>query len=388
MLDLPYDLQARYGESRMPPFFIIWRDDGSVLKVVGLQGELPPRPLDLQPDRVVRLGTAGMREVAILGPGHTTILVGRSIEREQNEMVRLAGQLIFIGVATLGIGLAGGWWLSSRAVAPLESMSQTAASITASNLSKRLDAARLDLELEQLAEILNAMLDRLEAAFRQQVQFTADASHELRTPLSVILTHLEIALSRTRSVEEYREALSVCLRAAQRMKALTENLLTLARADSGRLGLQRRNVDVAMIARECAALLGPLANDRSVSVAVSDGPCEASVDADRIAQVITNLVSNAISYNRPGGTVMIMTTIREDELEIKVTDTGHGIPSQYLPHLFDRFYRMDESRARATGGAGLGLAICKSIVEAHGGRISAESKPNQGTTFTILMPAR
>ena len=251
---------------------------------------------------------------------------------------------------------------------------------------ERVNLAGVDAELAQLGAILNDMLGRLETSFEQQVRFTADASHELRTPLSVFLAHIELAMSRPRTAEEYREALTTCGRAAGRMKSLVDDLLTLARADAGRLALKATRVDLGAIAEECAGLLETLAARRGIRVEVATAPAELSADPDRLAQVATNLIANAILHNRPGGRVKVSTASEESEVVLTVADTGVGISEVDLPLLFDRFYRVNSARSREHGGSGLGLAICRSIVEAHGGRIAVESRLGAGTTVTVRLP--
>ena len=246
-------------------------------------------------------------------------------------------------------------------------MSDTIDGINARRLSERIDLAEFDSELGWLGAILNEMLGRLESSFEQQVRFTADASHELRTPLSVILAHIELALSRPRSDEEYRDALSTCGRAAVRMKAMVEDLLTLARADAGQLELKAGPVDLDAIAEECVELLDALADRRGVTLELSGGPSTAWGDPDGLGRVLTNLVTNAILYNRPGGRVVVTTALEGNEAVLTVSDTGAGIPEEDQPMLFRRFYRADPARSREHGGSGLGLAICRSIVEAPRG---------------------
>jgi heavy metal sensor kinase len=265
-------------------------------------------------------------------------------------------------------------------------MSETLAGITARRLSERIDLAGVDSELGELGAILNEMLGRLESSFEQQVRFTADASHELRTPLSVILAHIELALGRPRTAEEYREALATCDRAAGRMKALVEDLLTLARADAGQLDLEPVPVDLGSIAEECVDLLDALASRRGIRLDVSAGRAVVAGDADRLTQVATNLITNAILYNRLGGRVVVTAAAEGNEAVLTVADTGAGIPEEDLPLLFQRFYRADPARSRKHGGSGLGLAICRSIVEAHGGRIAVTSRPGAGTTVTVRLP--
>jgi heavy metal sensor kinase len=324
--------------------------------------------------------------VAIRGPAGTTILVSRDVDRDLAELDRLAGRLAAVGLGVFAVGLLGGWWLSGRAVRPIEAMGRTAEGITARTLSDRIDLAGIDQEFERLGSTLNAMLDRLESAFERQMRFTADASHELRTPLSVILTHAELAMARPRSAEEYRESLGTCRRAAGRMKALVEDLLTLARADAGQLDLKRGAVDLRGIALDHADQLGPLAESRGVRVEVLGDHVRVLADATRLGQVVTNLLSNAITYNRPGGAVSVSTRLDGDCGILHVADTGPGIPEADRPHLFDRFYRVDLARSRETGGSGLGLSICKSIVEALGGSIGVSSIEGEGTTFEVRLP--
>ena len=230
------------------------------------------------------------------------------------------------------------------------------------------------------------MLDRIERAFAQQVQFTADASHELRTPLAIIMSHAELALARPRSTDEYRSALEAALRSSRRMKLLVEELLTLARSDAGKLQLDRRECDLATLVTEAAALLAPLAEEHQVQVETTGGPAPLLADSRQLSQVVHNLLTNAIIYNHPSGKVSITTKIEVTDALLVVNDTGIGISQADLPRLFDRFFRVNQARTRERGGSGLGLAICQSIVEAHGGTITATSQLDVGTTMTVRIP--
>jgi heavy metal sensor kinase len=298
----------------------------------------------------------------------------------------MAWQLGLTGLGVFLAGCAGGWWLSSRAVRPILAMSETVSGINASNLSQRLDLAGFDTELGSLGVLINTMLERLEASFEQQVRFTADASHELRTPLSVILSQVELALSRPREAAAYHQSLEACGRAATRMKSLVEDLLTLARADSGKLELRAEPVDLARIAESSVALLQPLAQERGIRILrqLSSAPLDG--DPQRLGQVITNLLGNAIQYTQPGGKVTVSTSGDNGCARVVVEDTGAGIPEIDLPLVFDRFHRVDTARSRASGGSGLGLAICRSIVEAHGGTIAVTSSLDRGSRFTVTIP--
>jgi heavy metal sensor kinase len=270
---------------------------------------------------------------------------------------------------------------------PIATISEAARQISASDLSRRINVEETQSELGSLAATLNDTFDRLESAFKQQVRFTADASHELRTPLAVIHTQLELALSRDRSPEEYRQAMQACLRAARRMRSLVDSLLVLARADAGRLELKRERFDLAESVEECAAMLAPLASQRNVELtAATDTPAEVVADRTRVTQVITNLMNNAIAYNRDGGRVRVSVGREDGVAVLTVADTGVGIAPGDQADVFARFFRADKARSREAGGSGLGLAICKSIVDAHGGDIRFASRPGEGTTFTVRLP--
>jgi heavy metal sensor kinase len=383
-------LTRRFAEEdRGAPYFIIWRGDGEVLKA----SKLPPsvsateQPLFPGSGPGLHLRQRGrLREVVLLGPRQTQILVGRSTQREHDELAWLAWQLVMTGAGVLAVGLAGGWLLSSRAVRPIAAMSAAAASISASNLSRRIDVAEVDSELGKLASILNEMFARLQTAFARQVRFTADASHELRTPLAIIHARAELTLTRPRGAEEYREALETCLRASRRMRSLVDGLLTLARADAGKLELKPQPLDLGALVRETVTLLEPLAEEKNVTLSVNAPSVTMRADSDRLAQVVTNLTANAIHYNRPGGNVWVTLEATESEAVLTVTDTGVGIPEEDRPHLFERFYRVDKARSREEGGNGLGLAICHSIVEALGGSIGFTTEVDRGTTFTVRLP--
>ncbi|MHC5544618.1 sensor histidine kinase, partial [Singulisphaera rosea] len=266
-------------------------------------------------------------------------------------------------------------------------MSDAASSISASNLSRRIDMARTESELGRLATILNETFDRLEGAFVRQVQFTADASHELRTPLSVVISHCELALRKSRTPEEYREMFATALKAAKRMRGVIEGLLTLARADSTAPNLDHGPVDLAEVVEESVEMLRPLASSSKVEIEIETEPAEAFGDHDRLRELVVNLVTNAIRYNREDGRVTVRLRKEPEGLTLTVADSGIGIPEEHWPELFERFYRVDPVRSRELGGSGLGLSIARWIVEAHGGTITFTSVFGEGTTFTVHLPA-
>ena len=369
------------------PYFVVWLRDGTEFRrssAVPDSVPLPPRTATIAETPSRQRGV--FREVYHFTPPGECILVGRSITGELAELRRLAWLLIGAGTLVLALGLAGGWWLATRAMRPIEEISATASRISAGNLSERIDVTGTEDELGRLAGVLNSTFVRLEAAFAQQQQFTADASHELRTPISVILNQTQTALARERPAAEYREALAACQRAAQRMRELTHSLLTLARLDTQSQALISGPCDLARIAADCLDLVRALAAERRITLSTDLHPAACSADAERLAQVITNLLTNAIEHNREGGNVRVATRFENDNAVLTVNDTGPGIPPEHLPHVFDRFYRADTARTSSHGHAGLGLAISKAIVEAHGGVIEVSSQPGTGTTFQVRLP--
>lgn len=393
--DRPPELQARFRQSyeedaATRPYFAVWRGR-TLLYANGLPDDTPrpdvtPSAVPDGPEPPQFRQRGDLREALQIGPGELLVLVGRPIRPELDQLRQLACLLTTTGAGVLGVGLVGGWLISNRVVRPIAAMSETAEAISASNLSQRIDVAETDSELGQLGQVLNAMFDRLEAAFQRQVRFTADASHELRTPVSIVLAGTELALTKNRSAEEYRETIETCHRAAKRMRCLVDSLLTLAWIDSGELVLRQERFDLGAVATECADLLRPLAAEKHLRWELDVSCEEITGDPERIAQVIMNLLTNAVHYNREGGEVRLSVARDDTGTGLTVSDTGTGIPLEDQPHVFERFYRADKARSQEVGGSGLGLAICQSIVEAHGGTITFTSEPSQGTRFVVRLP--
>jgi len=311
--------------------------------------------------------------------------VGRSIVPELANLREFGWWLTGLGGVVLVFGLAGGWWLATRAIRPIEDISSAAVKISRGDLSHRINVANIDNELGHLGDVLNSTFERLEAAFTQQAEFTSNASHELRTPVAVMLTQTQTALSRERPAAEYREALEACQCAARRMRGLIESLLELARLDAGQESMKRAPFDLARTAADCIDLVRPLALERHIAIQSELSPAECSGDSERIGQVITNLLTNAIHYNKNGGEVRVTTQRRNNSIILTVADTGQGISAEELPHVFKRFYRSDKARSGAISRTGLGLAISKAIVENHGGAIEVTSRLGAGTTFTLRL---
>ena len=323
------------------------------------------------------------RVVKVDGPAGTTIEAGRSIRSERGELRELLSVILVLGVLVFAGGFLGGWLLIGRLLKPIRRITATAASISASNLSSRIDVAATENELGDLARTLNSAFDRLESAMNRLSQFTADASHELRTPISVLMTQMELALKKNRTPEEYREFLRTCLKAVQRMASMAEDLLFLTRADAKAIEMRRESLDLKEVVGEAVDLVRPLAESRGVELSLEAKSHPFVGDRIRLGEAVTNVVTNAIQYNRLAGQVDV--TLKDGVLT--VADTGPGIPEEDRPHVFERFYRADKARSRNPGGAGLGLAIAKWIVESHGGSLTFESRPGSGTTFRMRLPA-
>jgi heavy metal sensor kinase len=377
--------QSLFDESDTNSFyFAVWSPNGNLLKSSTNAPSNLTRPARVGRETTVHLDTHdGRREAHQYTEIGDAILIGHSVANYNADNRKFAMLLFAAGAAVLFVGLGGGWILTSRALQPVHEISKTATQISGGDLSQRINVADTDSELGQLANLLNSTFSRLEAAFAQQKQFTADAAHELRTPLAVIISETQTALQRPRSPEEYRETVEACLETAQRMRALTHSLLELARFDAGQESIAREPFDLAEVAKKCATDAEKIARERNVRIVIELDPAPASGDAARIAQVISNLLTNAIHYNKPGGEVHVTTRAENGAALLAVKDTGQGIAAEALPHIFERFYRVDPSRTHGAGHSGLGLAISKAIVEAHNGTISVESAVGEGATFTV-----
>jgi heavy metal sensor kinase len=283
---------------------------------------------------------------------------------------------------------AGSAWLARKVLRPLAVLSRTAERISASSLRTRLNLDAPYEEFRQLAEAFNAMLDRLQKASESQRSFVDSAAHELQTPLTVLRGNLEVSLQKMRTADEYREALITNLEQVERLMALTKSLLTLARFAGDRPPVHLVPLALEPVLRELIDDLVPLAEDRMIRLSLECEPVlPVQGDAQKLKQLVINLLDNALRYTDPGGAVMVRLSGTPEAVSVAVQDTGHGIDSAHLPHLFERFYRVDHSRTRDVGGTGLGLSIVKEIADSHKGSITVESEVGKGSTFTLVLPA-
>ena len=253
---------------------------------------------------------------------------------------------------------------------------------------RRIPAGDLSGTAREVAERLNARLDALSGTEKEQQQFIADVSHELRTPLTVLRGTLEVALEEERPAEEYREAIGNALLETRHLARISQNILFLARGESGRVTLSFSNQDLGRFLAEVTRELLPAAADHGLelSVQVPENPVIAFVDTGRMQQVLHNVVENSMRYTPPGGSVRVRLSRASDEARIEVADSGVGIPEHDLPFVFERFFRSDRARRAYSGGSGLGLSIVRWIVEAHKGKVEIESEVDRGTTVAVRLP--
>ena len=293
-------------------------------------------------------------------------------------------------ISVFGLAMAsgvGGYLLSGMLLRPVRDITEAAAEVGASNLGRRINHQGPDDELKTLADTFDSMIERLERSFAQQRLFVQDASHELRTPLAAIRTNIEVLeMDPEASPEEYKELLDTVKAQTERLTRLSEDLLLLTTSEGEVPELEP--VARGAVVREVITQLEPLASQRGVSLAQDgDANVEAMASADLLYRCIQNLVENAIKYAGDGANVRISSRRMEHTTELTVADDGVGVPQEALPHLFDRFYRVDRGRSRREGGTGLGLSIVRELVTCMGGTVSVASEPGNGTTFTIQLAA-
>jgi heavy metal sensor kinase len=307
-------------------------------------------------------------------------LVGTEVTMAEFDRMVAGGAAAFLVLA-----IAGGLLLSRQALRPVAESIAAARRLDPGDLSGRLPKTGAGDELDELAETINGLLDRLAAYHAQVSRFTADASHELRSPLAAMRASVEVALQQPRTAADYRDVLASLGEQCERLTALVNGLLLLARVDAGEVLVRREVVNISALSEEAAEMYEPLAEERGI---VFRWECRQGVavlgDAQRLRQLVTNLVDNAMKFTPPGGSVTLQVQQTGREAILTVADTGVGIGGEHLPHIFERFYQANH--ARSATGSGLGLSICRWIAEAHRGAISAESNPGAGTIFTVRLP--
>jgi heavy metal sensor kinase len=311
------------------------------------------------------------------------ILVGVPSAAVEATLEQLAQDL---GLAVVGAFLVfalGVWWLSRQVLAPVQRVTHAAARVSSRDLSQRVPVADSQDEMRELAVAINHMLDRLQESFETQRRFTADASHELRTPVTSILGHTHYLLRRTRPSPEQVDSLNVIRQEAGRMAKLVHDLLELARADAG-FSIDKEPMNLLEVVEAVRDELQPMIGSARIEVHCGKPLVEVEGDAARLKQVVLNLVQNALNAGAQHVHIDLATVNREVRLE--VLDDGPGIPHEAIPHLFDRFFRVDGARSTRGNGSGLGLAIVRWIVQQHGGTVEVASQPGEGSVFTVTLP--
>jgi two-component system heavy metal sensor histidine kinase CusS len=376
-----------------------------LLQTPGMGEELPPEvfpaPFGSQAEpapRGVDLRSAGGRPFRVLATRADLGVAGRparvvqvALDRSPEEELLAEyrrGLWLVLGLALVGSTL-GGYRIARRGLRPVQEVAAMARRIRPTTLGERLVTAGLPAELLALADTFNDMLDRLEESFGRLAEFSANIAHELRTPVNNLRGEAEVALGKPRSAEEYRDVLGSCLEECARLSRLIDSLLFLARAESPKAQVERERVDLG---RELAAVqefYEPTAAEAGVTLtAAATGEVVADLNRPLLQRAVGNLVANALAHTAPGGTVALTATREDGRVRVEVADDGCGIDATHLPHLFDRFYRVDRARSSASGGVGLGLAIVKCVAELHGGSVALASEVGGGTRVALLLPAR
>jgi heavy metal sensor kinase len=395
------EINEHYAPERNDHFVRITRAGGGALYVSGqpISKGFDPTQVSAPP---IHLSQAATREEHLPGGGELLIYSLPFTARDGSRFLiesgapydaiedALRGLLLTLAIAlpaVIAVAAAGGYWIMRRALRPLDEIASGAERITSRNLNERLPAVHSGDEIERLSLALNRMIARLDESFQHVRRFTADASHELRTPLTALRGELEAMAGRSRFDEEERDTVGSALEETERLSRIVESLLAISRLDAGEARMERVRFDLAELAVTTVEQMRLLAEDRHVALScATDAGVMVEGDRARIKQVIVNLVDNAIKYTQKGGAVRIAVTAENGQAVMRVEDDGAGIPAEALPHLFERFYRVDKARSRQMGGVGLGLAIVKSIVTAHGGQVAVESAEGRGSGFRVELP--
>lgn len=352
---------------------------------------LPTRDMDssvaiYQTLPVETTGNWRIVHLTVDGPdGPFTVQVGRPLEAFEHELNELLFTFFLTGPLTILVAISGGYFLASRVLRPVQEMTQAAKAISADSLHERIAIINPHDELGVLGETLNQMIERLEQSFIEIRRFTADAAHELRTPLAIIRNEAEVTLRSPRSEGEYCHVLENVLDETNQLSLVADQLLFLCRQDAGLSPPVRETVTVDKLLIEVVSNMQAVAHEKHVSIVLGDNPaCQMLGDRQQLNRVFYNLIDNAIKYTNSHGRISVSSCVQANEVTIRVSDNGCGIPPEHLPKIFDRFYRVDASRT--ANGTGLGLAICQSIVRGCGGVIVAQSTVGEGTTFTVRLP--
>ena len=318
------------------------------------------------------------------------VSVGRQMDESEKILTRYTWMYAGLIPFSLLCGCLLGWFLTGRVLLPVMEVAQTAQRITGSNLSLRIPSRSAGDELDYLILTFNRMIERLESSFQQIRQFSTDVSHELRTPITAIRGQLEVALFTAKTVDQYRDATLNSLQDIERLSQIVRALLLLSQAESGQLALQKTRLNLSEVVGEIVEQFQIPAEGAHIEL-TADLPayCAAEVDRVQVERMLSNLLSNALKFTPPGGRIHVAVRQFAESIEMRVEDTGCGIPAEHIPHIFERFYRVpgQETSSAPEPGLGLGLSFVAWIAKAHGGTIQVDSAPGKGTRFTISLPA-
>ena len=332
------------------------------------------------------------------------VQIASSLEEVEEALNTLFIILVITVPLALMVASLGGQFLAHKALKPVDHITQTARMITSQNLNQRIIPPKVKDEISRLIETFNEMISRLDQSFRQIKQFSSDASHELKTPLTILKGEVEVMLRKERTPQEYQQTLKSNLEEINRMSQIVEDLLILSKADTGDIRLNKEDISLAEILNEVVAQMDMLAKSKRLHLSTSNHHQDIHIfgDALRIRELFINLIENGIKYTEEGGSIHIalqkenellvgnpadrMKREKEEFAKIIVSDTGIGIAKEDQEKIFDRFFRVDKARSREQGGSGLGLSICRWIVEAHQGEIKVESELGKGSSFIIILP--
>jgi heavy metal sensor kinase len=356
--------------------------------------EIPfPQGKEKESSRRIRLNNGRQllaNTMSFTTPDGSHFLVETGIPLERTQVV-LHGLLLTLGIYTpfiVFLAVAGGYWLMRRSLEPVDEITERAEGITSSNLSERLPIIRTGDELERLSTALNRMIERLDDAFQHINRFSADASHELRTPLTILQLELEGIVHDDPLNESFERHIGSALEETHRMSRIVESLLAISRLDAGEVKLDKLHINLSELVARTAGEMKVLAQDKSIALSISvEEGVYLEGDRTHLQQVVLNLVDNAIKYTQEGGAIHVRLYVKDWRTIIEVSDNGAGIPSHALPHVFERFYRADKARSRASGGAGLGLSIVKAICTAHRAAIFVTSEEGKGSSFSVEFPS-
>jgi len=397
---LKTEIDEAYAPEVNARFIRVSREGSGVIYLSGAPKDGIFNPSDIpfpnggQRDAVRQLRTSTGQQLIIntmsfTAPDGSRFLVESGMPNQQTRVV-LHGLLLTLGIytpLTVFLAFAGGYWLMRRSLRPVDEITERAEGITSTNLSERLPVIRTGDELERLSEALNRMISRLDEAFRHINRFSADASHELRTPLTILQLELEGVVNTHALSPSLYEQIGSALEETNSMSKIVESLLAISRLDAGEAKVEKLPLNLGDLVTATASEMKILAQDKSLALrTLSEHDIWIEGDRTRLQQVVVNLIDNAIKYTPEGGSVEVRVEVNGPTAILEVADNGVGIPEHAIPHVFERFYRVDKARSRASGGAGLGLSIAKAICVAHGGDIRVSSEEGRGSCFRVELP--